>query len=60
MTAPHPVVHVDVRVPVAVTEQVFLHLAVQAAVKKYRQLQAESQVLSEPPCTRPSETFQPT
>ena len=36
---PH-VSHIDIRVPHATTEQEFLRLAVQAAARKFRELQA--------------------
>ncbi len=55
MTVPHPVVHVDVRVPVAVTEQAFLQLAVQAATKKFREMQTQGSGCAEPVFIEPTE-----
>jgi hypothetical protein len=42
MTSSIPVVHVDVHVPIAATERVFLQLAVQAAARKFRELHADT------------------
>ena len=46
--SPQSVVYVDIRIPLAATEQVFLQLAVQAAIKKFRELQADASVCADP------------
>jgi hypothetical protein len=39
MTSPTPVVNIEVRVPLATTERAFLQLAVQAAARRFREMQ---------------------
>lgn len=48
MTSPSPTVHVDIRVPLAATEQMFLQLAVQAAVNTFRKIRPEGSDSAEP------------
>jgi len=58
MTTSPPVIHVDIHIPLTATEQVFLQLAVQAAAKRFRELQATGSILVEPPSIKPTRNVQ--
>jgi hypothetical protein len=49
MTSPTPVVNIEVRVPLATTERAFLQLAVQAAARRFREMQGQSLSAFQPP-----------
>lgn len=49
MTSPSPTIYVDIRVPLAATEQKFLQLAVQAAANTFRTIQIEGSDSADPP-----------
>ena len=49
MTSPCPTVYVDIRVPLATTEQIFLQLAVQAAAQTFRKIRTEGSDYAVPP-----------
>ena len=53
MTSRVSVVPIEITVPIVATEQTFLQLAVRAAGKKFRTMQAGASDCAEPACTEP-------
>jgi hypothetical protein len=51
MTSLSRIVQFEVDVPFLMTERTFLQLAVQAATKKFREIQVQGSAFSEPPCS---------